>query len=63
MQNQKGYDVVNYGNSESKKRFETKPGLLGSKGDLGSAGLARSAEKHKAKLNYPLIQDRGSNIE
>lgn len=54
MNNQK-YDMMNYGNSESKKRFETKPGLLGSKGDLGSAQFARSAEKHKGKLNYPLI--------
>ena len=46
MQNQK-YEMVNYGNSESKKRFESKPGLLGSKGDLAAANMVRSAEKNQ----------------
>lgn len=44
MQNQK-YEMLNYGNSESKKRFEAKAGLLGSKGDLGSGSMVHSAEK------------------
>lgn len=57
LQNQK-YDMgnVNYGNSDSKLKFEPKPGLLGSKGDLSAQALARSAEKqHQNKVNYPLI--------
>ena len=54
LQNQK-YDISHYGHSGSKKKLETRPGLLGSRGDLGSAGLSRSAEKHNTKVNYPLI--------
>ena len=57
------YDPANYGSPDTNYQMLSKPALLGSKGDLGSASLARSAEKHKTKINYPLIQERASNFE